>query len=133
MPHEQKVMIDALGRMVGEYKDDNPVDFGKFGDQHIVRFSEVLHDQKHQKFYVMYREGAPEMYHGKALTSSDCTASGYGLPALSTTLRESDYPYQCTALFNTYGDAVKAEQAVLKWMMLHGDSNNVKRNGGDYA
>ena len=121
MNNPQHIKVDALGRPTSAYKDGNPVDLKRLGDQRIERFSEVLHDETHQKFYVQFRVSAPEGLRGTLLGEGlHYSATGHE-PAFKGFVNVPEAGKQVACLFDTYQAAVDAEQAVLHYLMIQGE------------
>lgn len=119
---QQAIMIDALGRIVGEHREDNKVDMSTFGRQHITRFSEVVFNDYAQRWYVSFRSGAPREYWGKAMSVE--LVEQAGVPAglwYAERIPAPDTPVGVAVpTFERYSDAVTAERLVLRWMMSTG-------------
>lgn len=116
----QAIQIDALGRIMSEHREDSPVNMAEFGDQDIVRFSEVLFDKVTQRWYVVFRDAAPAKFVGKVMQAGTVLAAGvpedlYDLRMIAAVELGVSAP-----TFATYSDAVEAERAVLRWMMKTG-------------
>ena len=106
---EQNIMVDALGRAVCAYKDENPVSLSVLGRQRIERFSEVLFDEAEQGFYVRFADAAAADYRDRTLDDPMMKEAGhedhtcwFGMDAVC---------------FETYAKAVAAEVAVLNMML----------------
>lgn len=119
----QEIAVDALGRAVSAYKDDNPVALSVLGPQRITRFSEVLHDDEKQGFYVYFKEAAPEEYQDTVLWKQLLDEAGHTDREawVSVPLGQWAFERDHRVLFPTYTAAVKAEQAVLSLMMRRGE------------
>lgn len=120
----QTLMIDVFGRPLTAYRDDNLIDLSVMGRQSIARFSEVLFDEERQWFYVLYRDTAPESARDTRMTIGQYLAATERQPASAGVLARlrgwQGNASADTAFFQTYGDAVWAEQRVLERMMEEG-------------
>lgn len=110
---KQSLMIDALGRVMGERRDDSPIPMNTFGAEKVTRFSEVLFDEAAQMWYVEFRDGAPEKYRGQELTG-DLVHRFFG---------HIDEDACGRVHFPEYASAVQVERAVLAGMMKAGEFN----------
>lgn len=121
----QHIMVDTFGRVVSAYADDNTVDLSALGRQSIKRFSEVLHDEERQLFFVQYRDTAPEALRDSHLTLGQYFAATQDEePSVRLSRRLRDWAGRSehdTAFFVTYKMAVEGEQAVLRHLMIEGD------------
>ena len=115
---QQAIMIDALGRIKSEHREDSPVNMAEFGQQEITRFSEVLHDTDFQCWYVVFRSGAPDAYHGGYITLDLAEEAGADRGIPNDALAFAPGVAVCT--YALYSEAVEAERAVLRWMMRTG-------------
>lgn len=120
---EQNIMVDALGRAVCAYKDENPVSLSVLGRQRIERFSEVLFDEERQGFYVCFGPAAPDGYEGRVLWAKLMQDAGHE-DSTSTShvpLGMWEYEDMRRVIFETYAKAVAAEVAVLNMMLRKGE------------
>lgn len=114
----QTLMVDALGRIIGEQKDTNPVDVSQFGDMDVERFSEVLFDKGQQMWFVIFRSGAPAYLRNTLLKR---TLASQAVPEQRIWTNSIPVGYtKPTVFFKTYGDAVAVERRVLAHLMKEG-------------
>lgn len=112
----QVISISPEGVVSGlQHKKDQGLDLRQFGRAEIVRASEVVWDDRWQKWRVEFREGAGQ-YAGTILSPQQLSALGVAsqLPAYSVCVILN------AVLFDEYDDAVKAEIAVLNTLRLQG-------------
>lgn len=124
MTARQMVQVDALGRPMGEYREDSPVGLGALGAQTIQRFSIIHHDEASQRFFVEFRETAPDGWCGRLLYP---LAGGLFCPRAmeaDTTdiakVRWNERDHYVLS-FPSYALAVEAEREVISTLMLQGD------------
>lgn len=119
---QQAIMVNALGQIISEHREDNTVDMAKLGRQSIERFSEVLHSETLQRWYVVFRDAAPQSYHGTLLSMG--LAEDAQVPAgLYEAHVVPELGRDPVPTFARYSDAVTAERLVLRLMMERGEFN----------
>lgn len=124
MTPRQAIQVDALGRPMGEYREDSPVTLGALGAQTIQRFSIIHHDEPSQMFFIEFRETAPYDWCGRLLYP--LTAYAYcpkAMVAEGTDFKGIDWHGEMhyVVTFPTYALAVQAEREVIATAMQNGE------------
>lgn len=116
----QVMMINSLGQIVSEFRDDSPIKLSNFGKVNITRFSEVIFNESIQRWYVSFRDGAPEEWRGRNLTQDLLNKAA---PQIEIPTMVCTYISDCgedIPAWSTYKEAVNAERIVLVWMIREG-------------
>ena len=120
----QMIQVDALGRPMGEYREDSPVRLAGLGRQTIERFSVIHHDEPSQRFFVEFRETAPEGWCGRLLYPLA------GTIYCPRAVEADDTDHTCiewggqkhhVLSFPTYARAIEAEREVIATAMAQGE------------
>lgn len=111
----QEIKVDVFGRPIAAYIETAPVNLRVLGAQRIERFTQILHDEQEQKFTIMFDKTAPEKMRGTSAFLCDFDDRDVEIPVTYTLTRNE------LVLFDSYADAVKAEQALLSAMLRTGE------------
>lgn len=120
----QMIRVDALGRPMGEYREDSPVALSVLGDQSIARFSIIHHHEKSQRFYIEFMERAPRRLTGHRATGAHVRDLCPAHDAESETAWIDHGPMcdaEPVASFASYAAAVAAERAMIATLMMRGE------------
>lgn len=120
----QMIQVDALGRPMAEYSESAPINLAELGAQAIQRFSIIHHDEGAQRFFVEFRETAPDGWCGRLLYP--LAADMYcprAMLAETTNMVGIDWNGQrhYVVAFPSYALAVEAEREVISSLMLRGE------------
>lgn len=112
----QEIKVDVFGRPIAAYIETAPVNLRVLGAQRIERFTQILHDEDEQRFYILFDKAAPYRA-GRSATYLSFNRRDVVIPVNHTPSREDPN----LPMFDSYADAIKAEQALLSAMLRTGE------------
>lgn len=115
----QEIKVDVFGRPICAYDEKDPISLKALGPQVIERFSIIEHDKDEQGFFIRFDRASPYRA-GRWVRIKDFTDRGLDIPVAyrpdAFLTADGGFP-----IFETYGDAILAERALLSYMLNNGE------------